>query len=550
MSSAGGQGVLKCGRPVEGCLLMSARHVVGGRVSTKEIAEVAEAIVDRLTPASDTALPVVETPDLRTATAAICGLFGSETPPAVPTVAFLGRADWARRSICAVLPSLRILEDLWQQDEPPDPMAGAAVGRVFGPLLGNTAVDLAGWALGDFDVQLANPHDPGVVALPIENLVVLAESWTIPLPSVVKWAVACSLASRLLLTRERLGVRVSLLALRYRVEMSSFFQGAMVGGILGGAGPLDVDLLMGARTPKQMCMAKELASLADAIACVGLQAWRLIDDAHSQALEDRLVEALRRRRAHLPRSGVVAEFWLGVPLGPVPRPEVRAVVERLASSPAGLAALWRDRNLLDAVEDSSTIAAAPVIPGKPRMASLGRIPRREVPQDSPEYRKLRAELETVLASPLSPAQAEVVQGRLAGLSTDESSQTLEALPSASDGYRSGLMTSWLQEWLMAIGAPMDKRLELATTLYAAVMALPANEALLRSRTENDLLTLHLRAMIQIERRSEYLESGLELALLAWLGSIVTVDFGPQGLIRWKVMRQQRLKATADRRATP
>jgi len=522
--------------------LMPARHFGTRMVSTKEIAELAEAVVDRLTAATDTTLPAVETPDLQSAMAAICGLLGVETPTTVPSVALLGRADWARRSIHALLPSLRILGDLWQQDEAPDPLAGAAIGRVFGPLVGNTAVDLAGWALGDFDVQFANPHDISVVALPIENLVSLAESWTLPLPSVVKWAVGCSLASRLLLSQERLGVRVSLLALRYRLEMGAFFQNPIVGDLLvGGSGPLDVDRLMATRTARQQVLALEISSLAGAIDCVGLLAWRLVDPDHTQVLEDQLVEALRRHRVDLPRSGVVAEFWLGVPLGPVLRPKVLAIVQRLASSPAGLAPLWLDRDLLDEANDGSTIAAAPVIPGKPRTASLASVPRREIPEGSPEYRKLRAGLEAALADPLSEAQAEVVRGRLDGLSTTSDLQNVESITPRSDNYRSGLITSWLQLWLIANGATLDRRLELATTVYAAVVASGQNGPLLGSRVENDLLRLHTRAIIQVERRHEYLDAGVELAFLVWLGSIASFAIGPHGLLVWRRARQQRLE---------
>jgi hypothetical protein len=523
--------------------VMPDRRAGGPRVSPHEIAEVADAVVGRLLQNSATAPQVAKEPDVRSATAAICRLLGAEAPPAVPTVAMLGRADWARRSIRAAVPTLRILGDLWQRDGATETSGGMALGRVFGPLVGNTAVDLAEWALGDFDVQLPNPHDPDIVALPIENLVSLAESWTIPLASVMKWAVACSLSSRLLLSHERLGDRLSRLALLYRLEMGSFLQGAVVRDLLGGAGPLDVDLLIAARTPRQRALATELARLAGAIDCVGLQAWRLIDSAHTQELEDRLVEALRRRRTDMPRSGVAAEFWLGVPLGPVVRPEVRALVQRLAGSPAGLAGLWLDRNLLDVVSDGSIIAGAPAIPGKPRMASLAGIPRREVSASSPEYRRLRANLENALASPLSQAQAEVVQGRLDGLSTAVNLQTAEELPTTSDGHRTGLMTSWLQLWMIANSAPLDDRLELTTSIYAAVIASPQNGSLLRTRTEGDLLRLHTRAIIQVERRNTNLESGMELALFAWLGSIATVALGPQALLMWRRARQQRLQAS-------
>ncbi|HEX7490446.1 MAG TPA: hypothetical protein VF337_01945 [Candidatus Limnocylindrales bacterium] len=521
---------------------MPARHFGTRRVSPKEIAELAEAVVDRLTAATDTALLAVETPDLQSAMATICGLLGVETPTTVTSVALLGRADWARRSIQGVLPTLRILEDLWQQDEAPDPLAGAAMGRIFGPLVGNTAVDLAEWELGDFDVQLCHPHDPGVVALPIENLVSLSESWALPLPAVTKWAVACSLSSRLLLSRELLGDRLSRLALRYRLEMGAFFENPIVSDLLGGSGPLDVDRLMGARTPRQQALGMELSRLACAIDCVGLLAWRLIDPGQTQVLEDQLVEALRRHRVDMPRSGVVAEFWLGVPLGPVVRPKVLAIVQRLAGSPAGLAPLWLDRNLLDRASDDSTIATAPVIPGKPRLASLASGPRREIPEGSLEYRKLRAGLEAALAGPLSEAQAEVMRGRLDGLSTTPDLQSVASITTTADNYRSGLITSWLQLWLIANGATLDRRLELATTVYAAVVASPQNGPLLESRVESDLLRLHTRAIIQVERRNEFLESGTELACFAWLGSIASVDIGPNGLLSWQRARQHRLQA--------
>ena len=520
---------------------MPARHFGTRMVSTKEIAELAEAVVDRLTAATDTTLPAVETPDLQSAMAAICGLLGVETPTTVPSVALLGRADWARRSIRGVLPTLRILDRLWQQDEAPDPSAGAAMGLIFGPLVGNTAVDLAEWELGDFDVQLCHPHDPGVVALPIENLVSMSESWALPLPAVIKWAVACSLSSRLLLSHDLLGDRLSRMTLRYRLEMGSFFQNPIVGDLLGSAGPLDVDRLIGARTPRQQALGMELSRLTGTIDWVGLLAWRLIDPDHTQPLEDRLIEALRRRRADLPRSGVVAEFWLGVPLGPVLRPEVGAVLQGLAISPAGLAHLWLDRNLLNSVNDGSAIAAAPVIPGKPRMASLASVPRREVPKDSPEHRKLRAGLVAALASPLSEAQAEVVRGRLDGLSTTSDLQNVRSIRPTSDRYRSGLITSWLQLWLIASGATLDRRLELATTVYAAVVASPQNGPLLESSVENDLLRLHTRAIIQVERRHEYLDSGVELAFLAWVGSIASLAIGPHELLVWQRARQQRLE---------
>jgi hypothetical protein len=523
-----------------------ARHVHGNKLGSKEISEVAAAIVDRRTPIAEPARAAaegIEQLDVGSAMATVCGLLGVETPTTVSSVALLGRADWARRSIQGVLPTLRILADLWQQDEAPDPLAGPSMGRVFGPLVGNTAVDLAEWELGDFDVQLTNPHDPAVVAQPIENLVSLSESWAIPLASAMKWAVACSLSSRLLLSHELMGDRISRLALRYRVEMGSFFQSEVVGDLLGGAGPLDVDRLMAARTPKQQVLAKELSRLTGAMDWVGLLAWRLIDPDHTRALEDRLIEALRRRRADIPRSGVVAEFWLGVPLGPVLRPEVGAVVQGLAGSPAGLAALWLDRNLPDAVNDGSTIAAAPVIPGQPRLASLASVPRREVPKGSPEYRKLRAGLEDALAGPLSEAQGDVVRGRLDGLSTTSDLQNVESITPTSDSYRSGLITSWLQLWLIANGATLDRRLELATTVYAAVVAAPQNGPLLESRVENDLLRLHTRAIIQVERRHEYLEAGVEFAFLAWLGSIASLAIGPHGLLVWRQTRQQRLQAS-------
>lgn len=509
----------------------------------KELYEVADEVVNRRAPAPDSGNPPVEQPDVRAAMVEICVLLGVETPATMPAVEWLSRADWARRSVKGALPTLRILEDLWLQDGPADMSAGPSIGRVFGPLVGDTAVDLAEWMLGDFDVQLPNPHDAGVLALSIENLVSLSESWTLPISSVAKWALACSLSSRLLLSPELMGDRLSRLALCYRVEMGAFFQSEVVSDLLGGAGPLDVDRLMAARTPKQQVLAVELSRLTSAFDWVGMLAWRVIDPDHTQALEDHLVEALRRRRADLPPSGFVAEFWLGVPLGPVLRPEVGEVVHGLEKSPAGLAALWLDPGLLESVNDRSAIAAAPVIPGKPRMVSLAGIARAEVQEDSTELRKLQARLEKALAGPLSPAQAEVVQGRLDGLSTAADLKTTEAIPLGSDGRRYGVITSWLQLWLIANGATLDKRLELASAVYAAVVASPQNGSLLMTRDETDLLRLHTRAIIQVERRNEYLDSGVELAFLAWLGSYASVVIGPQGLLSWQRTRKHRLQAS-------
>ena len=523
--------------------MTQSRPVRGSKVYLKEIFEVAAAVVDRSAPTAEPARPAVEQLDVGSVIATTCGLLGLGTPPTVPRVQLLGRADWARRSIQGVLPTLRILNSLWQQDGATDMSAAPSMSRVFGPLVGDSAVDLAEWELGDFDIELPNPHDPAVIALPIENLVLLSESWAIPLKSVMKWAVASSLSSRLLLRHELMGDRLSRLALHYRLEMGSFFESEVVRELLGGAGPLDVDRLMAARTLRQQALGMELSRLTGAIDWVGLLAWRLIDPHHTQALEDQLVEALRRRRADLPRSGVVAEFWLGVPLGPAMRPEVGAVLRRLASSPSGMAALWLDRNLLDAARDGSTIAGAPVIPGKPRMASLTSVPRREVPEGSPEYRKLRAGLEAALASPLSEAQAEMVRGRLDGLSTTADLQKAESIPASSEGHRSGLIISWLQLWLIANGATLDRRLELATAVYAAVVASPTNGPLLESGAENDLLRLHTRAIIQVERRHEFLDSGTELAFFAWLGSVASVAIGPNGLLVWQRARQQRLQAS-------
>jgi hypothetical protein len=99
--------------------MTQSRRVRGSKVYLKEISEVAAAIVDRRMPVSEPARPTVESLeqlDMRSAMVTICGLLGVETPTTVSSVALLGRADWARRSIKGVLPTLWILEDLWLHD--------------------------------------------------------------------------------------------------------------------------------------------------------------------------------------------------------------------------------------------------------------------------------------------------------------------------------------------------------------------------------------------------------------------------------------------------
>jgi hypothetical protein len=93
-------------------------------------------------------------------------------------------------------------------------------------------------------------------------------------------------------------------------------------------------------------------------------------------------------------------------------------------------------------------------------------------------------LVAALASPLSEAQAEVVRGRLDGLSTTSDLQNVKSITPTSDSYSIRADQSWLQLWLIANGATLDRRLELATTVYAAVVASPQNGPLLESRAEN------------------------------------------------------------------
>jgi hypothetical protein len=180
------------------------------------------------------------------------------------------------------------------------------------------------------------------------------------------------------------------------------------------------------------------------------------------------------------------------------------------------------------------------IPGRPRTASLTDWPKEKTAEVLDGRRRLEARLRTALGSVASPGQAEVIKGRIDGLFTPVSARTDVAVSSESESHRAGLFVSWLQLWLMSHGEAIDGRLERVTCAYAAVAAATKSHPLLRSGDDADLLGLHVRATIHVERACGRLEPELELALFSWLGALVCRTIGTLLLVRWQVMREQRL----------
>ncbi|MGD0247936.1 MAG: hypothetical protein ABSB75_02680, partial [Candidatus Limnocylindrales bacterium] len=360
---------------------------------------------------------------------------------------------------------------------------------------------MAARSLGDFDTHLPAKHPTDGLALPMANLQSMSASTEIPLASLVRWSIASSMVGRLLAQGTTLGARLSLLAMRYQLEVKRYPGGAWGDEALvqTDSGLIDFDRLVSTRTARQLEIAAKLARLSAAIDSMTLLAWRAIDPDHTRSVEDRLVESLRRRRALLSRPEMVAEFWLGTPIGAVINPDVDSFVRDLAASPDGLASLCRGEGTAQIPDVGLVKAGESPIPGRPRTASLTDWPKDDAPELLDGRRRLEVRLPAVLESLASPGQAEVIKGRIDGLSTPVAARTDAAVSSESESHRAGLFVSWLQLWLMSHGMPFDGRLERVTCAYAAVAAATKSRPLLRSGDEKDLLRLHVRATIHVER---------------------------------------------------
>lgn len=520
----------------------------------RETAEVARATIRGLLVDSATAaipepgsLPVVNTAD---AVAVIASLLRVEIGYPGPSIAYLSREAWAARCLDGLQPTLRPLAEMWSSGETGDPEdreSSLHFGRVFGPLVGGVVADLAGRALGDFDVQLPGLVHPEVVALPAANLVEFASAWNLPLPSVVRWAFACSVVRDVLMRDEVVGSTASRLALRYRLEIGTYPEGAFGQAVASALadGPVDMNHLMQARTPRQHAIIARLSVLSAMADSVGLLAWRMVDPDHDEALESHLVEALRRRRANLSRSQMVAEFWLGVPLGPVINDEVDRFVRAAADSSGGLSAMCSGDGAVAIPGGALVSAGDSPIPGRPRTASLWPTAHGPVLEDEPDLLALETKLGAVLSRLTDPAAADVVRGRIAGLHVDVADRTAAALPAGSPGYRTGMLTSWLQMDLVGHGVDLNGHEERRTAIYAFVVGSEQNAQLLRSSLPQDLLRLHTRAIIQVERKDGEVTAGVELALFHWLAGLMALDPGLETLASWHRTRAHRLRMSKD-----
>lgn len=520
-------------------------------VSTRRIGEIAESTVRRLLDAtgereeSPVELPdVAADPDVTAASASVAGLLALEPAYPVPSVSYMGRLDWALRSLEVALPTLRPLAEMWEQ-EAADSDDGPDIGRAFGPLVGRVVTDVAGRSLGDLDTHLPVGRGTDALTLPIENLASFSVSMDIPLASLVRWSIAGSIVGRLLMGKTLVGARLSLLALRYRLEVKRYPGSAFGRELLGQmeSGSIDMDRLMGSRTARQIEIAEKVARLSAAIDSLALVAWREIDPDHTAGVESRLVESLRRRRASQSSPETVAEFWLGAPIGAVIDSDVDRFVRDLAGSPGGLAGLVRGETTAQIPGTGLIKVGDSPIPGRPRTASLTAWPRGETREVVEGQERLATRLRAALGSVSNSTHADVIEGRIEGLSTPVDERTAVSVRSASVSRRSGVFTSWLQLWLMSHGVTLDGQLERATATYAAVAATKEGYSLLRSEDHMSLLRLHVRAAIQVERGCGPLESGLELALFAWLGATAPRSIGAPLLASWRATRDQRLRAT-------
>jgi hypothetical protein len=512
------------------------------RALTLRIGEVAESTVRELVPAATEEWPdAAPQVDPSAAFAGICRMLELRPPDRAPSMLYLGPLDWALRSLEGALPTLRVVDEMWQR-EARDPDEGHNIGRVFGPVVGKVVAAVAGRSLGDFDAHLPARHPTDALALPMENLQSMSASTGIPLASLVRWSIASSIVGRLLTERTTLGARLSLLAARYQLGVKTYLGGAFESEALAqaGSGSFDMDRLVGTQTARQVEIATKLARLSAAIDSMGLLAWRAIDPDHTSSVEDRLVESLRRRRALLSPAEMAAEFWLGTPIGAVINPEVDRFVREHAGSPGGLASLCRAEGTAEIPDTGLVKAGESPIPGRPRTASLTAWPKDDVPEVLDGLPKLEARLRTALGSASNSGRAEYISARIDGLSTPVAERTAAAVSAESVNRRSGLFTSWLQLWLMGHGVTLDGRLEQVSAIYAAVAATDEGLSLLRSRDDTDLRRLHVRATIYVERACGRLESELELALFLWLGAVASKTIGTDLLVRWQVAREQRL----------
>jgi hypothetical protein len=512
------------------------------------IGQVARSAVERTTPAEapDSAhAQVVHNAglDLPAVAVSIAELLGIRPDPVAPSVVWLAPPEWAARALDLALPTLLPLVDLWfaeSDDAVEARYRSADIGDVLGALVGNVVADVAQQSLGDFEMPLPKPHSRGVIALPTTSLAALARDWDLPLESVARWAQACSIVAQLIARREILGSRLSRLAIRYRLEVGRYEGGPFAAALSDfmASGTADIDRLMGSRTAAQLGIAARLAEICALVDALGILAWRSIDPDYTIDLESRLTESLRRRRSGLSRHQMVAEFWLGVPIGPTLDPELDRIVSAAPLVSGELARLL------------ATVGSAPSLSANLRSAGDSPTGRRRVvslcpmddrgPDQSAALSSLETRLRAALATISRPEAADVVRGRIDGLHTDFATRTAEQAPN-DGGYRTGVVTSWLQSYLARHEVDLDKQVEAISALYAYVIASEKSAPLLASRADQDLLRLHTRAVIFTERKQGSLGSAVEMALFCWLVSLTRTDLTPELLANWQQTRSQRLR---------
>lgn len=495
---------------------------------------------------------------------------------------------------------MRVLMDVWfragaesTQAEAEGPRTGAEatptsrrgtwVWDVMGELVGFAAVDLADRTLGDFELAVPTFAPRNRVRLPVYNLAAFAEEWSLPLATVVTWSYVSSVTHSMLLAKEVLGTRVLRLACRYRHGVRALGGGEFGNVLVSGArrDVLDWDALMAARSPDQLETARSLAAVSAVLDGVAMYVWRKVDPSCNAVVHGRLVEALRRRRAELNHLQSLIEFWSGVPLGPVVNDSADAFVRAVAGSSAGLSAVWSraalptEWNLADPTTwpgdggaiagghsgrpehttagraASLVVAGDSAIPGRPRMGAL-EVPRRRAQPPAPDalallQRRLRNALVMAFGD---PARCEVFRGRLDGTRPDADDAAIQEPTEWSPEYSRGFWTSRLQLALLGAGARPDDWLERTGTFYCAVATTDASLALLRTGDGSDVLRVHGRGMMNVERHEVRVSAAMEEAIFAWLAGAAKVRLTLSMAAAGRRLRQQRQEITARQGGGP
>jgi uncharacterized protein (DUF2342 family) len=430
--------------------------------------------------------------------------------------------------------------------------------RVSGMILADVARD----ATGSCDLPLGSSNS-ALLIIPA-NIKAFASAWDLPDPAALNWVCAYQSALAVIYAQPAVSAHLRQMEVQYfaprDIETDPTRLDAELAASFSRVGPrltIDVDAAFESfRAGGEPGVADNTEALASvAHACAWFAVHKSLgskDEAHYE----RMLEIAIRRQSEPPIWKRWAETWLGMPLGPIARPDAILLIESIAEvlGTSGLGSLWLDEGHLPTpqtlVEPAAWLIGAGIehslagavqaswerrlaaVAGHDlrggRAAAPGQRPilgRRHVtlwPEEERDVEAMQKAAQGFLGAPeLDDDVAEPVRGELAGLSVPGTISLLGSDNPVSTDYFRGYLAGHLCAYMVRQRGPVGSQAQNAVRAYTSFLARREDvQRALAMRTADALLQAHEFVMRQIgvnhpERLAEF-SADDERLFFSWL----------------------------------